>query len=162
MSNICRSNFETWKEYCCFDHSDFPAYSIFTFDVCWGSLGTRIFGKSSSDASNTRSRLPSRLSFRFLWLWLNLPVKSIYPSSTVSKPRELAFKRTEKKIKAVTPSILSVRYNSYEEFVKRVLNLKLSSEWNIQQKDNLVYFTKSDSQHMVPLYEIFIGESLRF
>ena len=36
-------------------------------DVCWGSLGTSIFGNSSLDASNTRSRLPSRLSFRFLW-----------------------------------------------------------------------------------------------
>ena len=46
--------------------------------------------------------------------------------------------------------------------MKRVLNLKLSSEWNIQQKDNLAYVTKSDSQHMVPLYEIFIGERLRF
>ena len=33
------------------------------------SLGTNIFGNSSSAASNTRSRLPSRLSFRFLWLW---------------------------------------------------------------------------------------------
>ena len=35
------------------------------------SLGTNIFGNSSSAASNTRSRLPSRLSFRFLWLWSN-------------------------------------------------------------------------------------------
>ena len=35
------------------------------------SLGTNIFGNSSSAASNTRSRLPSRLSFRFLWLWYN-------------------------------------------------------------------------------------------
>ena len=40
------------------------------FDVCWGTLGTSIFGNSSSVASNTRSRLPSRLSFRFLCLWL--------------------------------------------------------------------------------------------
>ena len=35
------------------------------------SLGTNIFGNSSSAASNTRSRLPSRLSFRFLWLCYN-------------------------------------------------------------------------------------------
>ena len=42
---------------------------MFTSDVCWGSLGTSIFGNSSSAANNTRSRLPSRLSFRFLWLW---------------------------------------------------------------------------------------------
>ena len=40
------------------------------YDVCWGTLGTSIFGNSSSVASNTRSRIPSRLSFRFLWLWL--------------------------------------------------------------------------------------------
>ena len=39
------------------------------FDVCWGSLGTSIFGKSSLVAYNTLSKLPSRLSFRFLWLW---------------------------------------------------------------------------------------------
>ena len=40
------------------------------FDVCWGSLGASIFGNSSSAANNTRSKLPSRLSFRFFWLWL--------------------------------------------------------------------------------------------
>ena len=66
----CSKKLVTCKEHCCFDHSDFPAHSMFTSDVCWGSLGTSIFGNSSSAASNTRSRLPSRLSFRFLWLWL--------------------------------------------------------------------------------------------
>ena len=40
--------------------------------------------------------------------------------------------------------------------------MKLSSEWNIQQKRNIVYVTKLDIQHMVPLYNIFIGESFRF
>ena len=43
-------------------------HSVFTFDVCWGSLGTSIWGHSSSIANNTQSRLPSRLSFRFFWL----------------------------------------------------------------------------------------------
>ena len=38
------------------------------FDVFWSSLGTSIFGNSSSAANNTRSRLPSRLSFRFLYV----------------------------------------------------------------------------------------------
>ena len=65
----CSKKLVTCKEHCCFDHSDFPAHSMFTFDVCWGSLGTSIFGNSSSAANNTRSRLPSRLSFCFLWLW---------------------------------------------------------------------------------------------
>ena len=65
----CSKKLFTCKERCCFDYSDFPAHSMFTSDVCWGSLGTSIFGNSSSAASNTRSRLPSRLSFRFLWLW---------------------------------------------------------------------------------------------
>ena len=46
--------------------------------------------------------------------------------------------------------------------MKWVLNLKWSSEWNIQQKNNIVYVKKLDAQHMVPLYEIFIGQSLRF
>ena len=40
--------------------------------------------------------------------------------------------------------------------------MKLSSEWNIQQKISIVHVTKLDAQHMVPLYEIFIGQSLRF
>ena len=44
------------------------AHSVFTSDVCWNSLG--IFGKSSSAGSNSQSRLPFRLSFRFLCLWL--------------------------------------------------------------------------------------------
>ena len=48
------------EEYSCFD---FPAYSMFTFDEFCGSLGTSIFGSSSPN--NTRSRLPSRLSFRY-------------------------------------------------------------------------------------------------
>ena len=29
-----------YKEYSCFDHSDFPVHSVFTFDVCCGSLCT--------------------------------------------------------------------------------------------------------------------------
>ena len=49
--------------YSCFD---FAAHSMFTFDEFWGSLGTSIFEKSRSAANNTRSRLPFRLSFRFL------------------------------------------------------------------------------------------------
>ena len=44
---------------------------MLTFDVYWGSLGTSIFESSSSAANNTRCRLPSRLSFRLLRLWLN-------------------------------------------------------------------------------------------
>ena len=55
----------TIKEYCCFDHSDFLAHSLFAFDVCCGSLDTSIFGNSSSAASNTRSRLTSRLSVSY-------------------------------------------------------------------------------------------------
>ena len=96
---------------------------------------------------------------------LNLPVKFTYLSSTVTKPRESSFKITQKKKKkkkneAVTPTIPNTCYKSYEEFVKQVLNLKLSSEWNIQQNDNMVYITKLDAKHMVPLYKIFIGQSL--
>ena len=37
-------------------------------NVFWGSLGTSIFGSSSSTANITRTTLPSRLSFRLLWL----------------------------------------------------------------------------------------------
>ena len=51
------------KEYSCFK---FLVHSVFIF---WGSLGTSIFGNSSSTTNNTRSRLFSKISFRFLWLW---------------------------------------------------------------------------------------------
>ena len=44
---------------------DFMAYG-YTFDVFWYSLATSIFWNSSSTANNTRSKLPSRLSLRFL------------------------------------------------------------------------------------------------
>ena len=47
-----------------------------------------------------------------------------------------SFQNNSKKIEAVTPTIPNACYKSYEEFVKRVLNLKLSSEWNIQEKNN--------------------------
>ena len=52
-------------KYSCFD---FMAHSIFTFDEFWERLSTSIFRKSSSAVINTRPRLPSRPSFRFLWL----------------------------------------------------------------------------------------------
>ena len=44
----CSKKLVTYKKYFCFDHSDFSAHAMFTFDVCWGSLGTSIFGDSSS------------------------------------------------------------------------------------------------------------------
>ena len=59
---------------------------------------------------------------------LSLPVKSTYSSTAVTKPPESAFKIAGKKIEAVTPTIPNGCYKSYEEFVKRVLHLKLSSE----------------------------------
>ena len=64
----CSKKLATCKEHCCFNYSDVPAHPMFTSDICWGSLGTSVFGNSSSVAINTQSRLPSRLSFRFLWL----------------------------------------------------------------------------------------------
>ena len=75
---LCSKKLVTYKEYSCFDHSDFPARSMFTFDVCWGSLGTSIFENLSSAANNTRSRLPSRLSFSFSRLWLNILLSRHY------------------------------------------------------------------------------------
>ena len=54
----------------------FSAHSFFTFIVFWGRLGTSIFGNSSSAANNTRSRLPSRPSFCFLWLCINIQLYS--------------------------------------------------------------------------------------
>ena len=36
--------------------------------MCWDSMDTSIFGNSSLVARTTQSRLPSRLSFHFLWL----------------------------------------------------------------------------------------------
>ena len=47
-------------------------HSVFTSDVCWSSLGTSIFEKSGSAVNNTRSRPPPKLSFRILWLWINI------------------------------------------------------------------------------------------
>ena len=41
---------------------------MFKSDAFWVSLCTSIFGNSNSAANNTRTRLPSRLSFHFLWL----------------------------------------------------------------------------------------------
>ena len=41
----CSKKLVTYKEYCCFDHSDFPAHSMFTSDVAevaWVSSGTQV------------------------------------------------------------------------------------------------------------------------
>ena len=77
----CSKRLVKYKEYSCFDHSDFLAHSVFTFDVCWAGLGTFILENSSSASNNTWSRLPSRLSFCFLWLWLNAYVISFINAS---------------------------------------------------------------------------------
>ena len=71
----CSKKLIRYKEYSCFDRSDFAVCSMFTFDVCWH------IGNSSSAANNTWSRLPSRLSFRFLWLWPNGVVSNLQVSN---------------------------------------------------------------------------------
>ena len=41
----CSKKLVTCKEHCCFDHSDFPAHSMFTSDVAevaWVSSGTQV------------------------------------------------------------------------------------------------------------------------
>ena len=74
----CSKKLVKYKEYSFFDHSNLPERSMFTFDVSWGSLGTSIFGNLSSAANNTGSRLSFRLSFRFLWLWLEQRTTTIW------------------------------------------------------------------------------------
>ena len=75
----------------------FGTFNVYIWGTTfWGSLGTSIFGNSNSAANNFRSRLPSRLSFRFLWLWFNLDttgenitkkshsLKALYPKACVT------------------------------------------------------------------------------
>ena len=40
----CPKKLVKYKEYSCFDHSDFSAHSVFTFDMCCSSLGTVSLG----------------------------------------------------------------------------------------------------------------------
>lgn len=44
----------------------FSTHSVLPFDVFWFSLGTNIFGKSSSAPNNTRFRQPNEAIFLFL------------------------------------------------------------------------------------------------
>ena len=62
--------FEQWNEdISMLQKADFPAHSMFTFDVFRRNLDTSIFENSSSAAANNhRPSLPSGLSFHFLWL----------------------------------------------------------------------------------------------
>ena len=85
----------------CVDHSDFPAHSVFTSDVCWGSLDASIFGNSISIANNTQSRLPSRLSLRFLRL-CTVAVKIIIlvVGSLSAKPKQFGNRLKETGITA--------------------------------------------------------------
>ena len=96
----CSKKLITYKEYSCFD---FPVHSVFIFDVCWGSLGTRVFGNSRSAGNNTRSSLPSRLSFRFLWLWsiLALAIPIGLPMTVVNEQRETLLHAPEKTTKVL-------------------------------------------------------------
>ena len=94
----CPKKLFTFKEYSRFDHSDFPAHSVFTSDVYWGHLGTSILGNSSSAANNTWSKLTSRLSFRFLWLWYGVGthkhcifINVIAESTTLERCKEIFF-----------------------------------------------------------------------
>ena len=53
-------------------HLIYPRYYVHFMNIS----GTNIFGNLSSAANNNRTRLLSRLSFRFLWLYLNLLLQS--------------------------------------------------------------------------------------
>ena len=44
MINQCSKKLVKYKECSCFDHFEFSAHSVTTYDVCWGSLGTSISG----------------------------------------------------------------------------------------------------------------------
>ena len=77
-----------YKEYSCFDHSDFPAHSLFTFDVCWGSLSTCIFGNSSSVANNIRSNTRSNtqsLDYWFNFFWTYTIITLVYDLSVIKQ-----------------------------------------------------------------------------
>lgn len=55
-------------------------------------------------------------------------------SGTVAKSRESVFKIAKKKIEVATTKTPNFCYQSSEEFVKRVLSLKLFSDWSINKK----------------------------
>ena len=50
-------------------NNTFVLILMFTFHIFWDSLGTSILRNSISAANNIQTRIPSRLSFRLLWLW---------------------------------------------------------------------------------------------
>ena len=95
---------------------------MFTSDVCWSSLGTFIFGSSGSAASNTRSRLPSRLSFCFLWLWF---LQRFQNAQEISNERGSEF---------IPDSVELLYYHFQRIDIRRAESYIMSPDWIASKK----------------------------
>ena len=99
---------------------------MFTFDEFWGSVGTSIFGNSSSAANNSRLRLPSKLSFCFWRLCQNIDSQQYNVNDPISENINDPFLKAIARYRS-HPSIVPIR-----NFV--VLNLIFYSKMFIKEK----------------------------
>ena len=96
---------------------------------------------------------------------LCLPQKSLPSSSTTKKPRDsaeiIAQKRSavQSSLNVVSPT---PSYKNYEDFVKRVQQLKLPGAWEIFPDIHDVKILKQDDVHVLPHFEILVDTELQF
>ena len=97
---------------------------------------------------------------------LCLPQKSLPSSSTTTKPRDSAEIIAQKRsavqsslnVVSPTPSL----YKNYEDFLKRVQQLKLPGAWKIFPDIHDVKILKQDDVHVLPHFEILVDTELQF
>eukprot|EP00794_Sanderia_malayensis_P001236 gene1236-1360_t len=98
---------------------------------------------------------------------LLLPVKSVQTSASSNpNPRQSADAISNKKIVHQNTSSTcssTVCYKSFDEFCARAKKLKLYGGWLISQEEaDYLKIVKEDGRHELPVYEIYIDDSLGF
>ena len=53
-------------------------------------------------------------------------------------------------------------YQSFEEFCKKIFQLKISNIWSIKIVNNLAHIYKEDDDHQLNHTDIYVDESLSF
>ena len=95
---------------------------------------------------------------------LNLPTK-IIPSSATSVPRPSMLSlqlKIQQSIEPSTSTSTASCYKSFDEFKNRLSMIKLQSSWNLSITEKQIVFKCTDDIHIVPIFEIYAGDTLTF
>ena len=95
---------------------------------------------------------------------LNMPVKSIPEKPSVIRVNTAITKRVlyqeQMDIQTADNPEVTLIYNDFDEFKKRIGKLKNKEPWQITIEDELVKMLSMSSHHLLPKFEIYVDSSL--